>query len=147
MEITNKKAFFDHTILERLEAGIALHGAEVKAVKSGHADLSGSYVRIIGDEAFLINAKIFPYEFSRPEGFDENRTRKLLLHRQEIVVLKTKTAGAGLTIVPISLYLKSGLIKIQIAIAKSKKAWDKKQAIKKQDLERDLEADLGIEGY
>ncbi|MDO8582914.1 MAG: SsrA-binding protein, partial [bacterium] len=101
MKITNKRAFFDYSILEKFEAGINLYGAEVKAVRLGHADLTGSHVRIMGSEAYLINAKIFPYKYSRPENYDEQRTRKLLLHKNEIIALKSKTEGQNLTLVPV----------------------------------------------
>src|SRR3990172_3243403 len=104
MKIANKRAFFDYQILEKLEAGITLYGAEVKAVRLGHADLTGSHVRIIGSEAYLINAKIFPYQYARQEGYDEKRTRKLLLHKKEILTLKSRLDGQNLTLIPVSLY-------------------------------------------
>lgn len=142
MKITNKRAFYDYQIGDKFEAGINLNGAEVKAVKMGHADLSGSFVRIMGSEAYLINAKIFPYEYARPEGYDERRTRKLLLHKSEIISLKSKTAGANLALVPISLYDKHGLIKLEVGVGKGKKQYDKKEAKKKADLDREIEQDL-----
>lgn len=139
MKITNKRAFFDYQILEKFEAGINLFGAEVKAVRMGHADLSGSHVRIIGSEAYLINAKIFPYEYSRPEGYDEQRTRKLLLHKREIIALKSKIEGQNLALVPLSLYTTKSFIKLEIALGKGKKEFDKKEAIKKKDIQREIE--------
>ncbi len=142
MKITNKRAFYDYVITDRFEAGINLNGAEVKAVKMEHADLTGAYVRIMGSEAYLINAKIFPYEFARPEGYDETRTRKLLLHKSEIISLKSKTAGANLTLVPISFYDKHGLIKLEVGVGKGKKKFDKKTAKKKADLDREIEREL-----
>jgi len=142
MKITNSKAFFDYEIKDRLEAGITLFGAEVKAVRQGHADLTGSFVRILGSEAYLINAKIFPYEFARPDGYDMKRTRKLLLHKKQIISLKSKTEATNLTIVPISLYTTKNYIKLEVAIAKSKKEFDKRQKIKERDLERDIEAEF-----
>src|SRR3989344_9478008 len=111
MKIINKKAFFDYEILERFEAGINLIGAEVKAIRLGHADLSGSFVKIIGSEAYLVNSKIMPYEYGRPENYDPGRTRKLLLHKKEIVSLKSKMEGANLTLVPVSWYTSKRLIK------------------------------------
>lgn len=147
MEITNRRAFYDYELLERIEAGINLYGAEVKAVKMGHADLAGSFVRIMGSEAYLINAKIFPYQYARPENYDEKRTRKLLLHKKEIMALKGKTDGANTTLVPLSLYVKHGLIKVQVAIGRGKKKYEKRQAIKKKEHERDIEAELGIDGF
>lgn len=142
MKITNRKAFYDYEILETLEAGINLLGAEVKAVRLGNADLSGSHIRIIGSEAYLVNAKIFPYTYGRPEGYEENRTRKLLLHKKEIIALKSKTDGAGLTIIPVSLYTTRSFIKAEIAIAKGKKEYQKKEAKKKKDLDREMEQEL-----
>lgn len=145
MKISNKRAFYDYLIGEKFEAGINLNGAEVKAVKMGHADLSGSFVRIMGSEAYLINAKIFPYEYARPENYQETRTRKLLLHKKEIISLKGKTDGANLTLVPISLYDKHGLIKLEVGIGKGKRQFDKKETKKRADLKRDIEQELASE--
>lgn len=142
MKISNKRAFFDYQLLERIEAGIALNGAEVKAVKGGHADLTGSFVRVIGSEIYLVNAKIFPYKYARPEGYDEKRTRKLLLHKNEIIALKNKTDGANLALVPVSLYNSGGLIKVEIAIGKGKKKYEKKEALKRKDIEREIKREL-----
>lgn len=142
MKITNKRAFFDYQILEKVEAGINLYGAEVKAVRLGHADLTGSHVRIMGSEAYLINAKIFPYQYARPENYDEQRTRKLLLHKKEIIALKSKTEGQNLTLVPISLYTTKSFIKLEIALGKGKKQYDKKESIKKKDIQREIEQEM-----
>ncbi|OGH20021.1 MAG: SsrA-binding protein [Candidatus Levybacteria bacterium RIFCSPHIGHO2_02_FULL_37_13] len=146
MKITNRRAFYDYRILEKIEAGINLIGAEVKAVRLGHADLTGSHVRIMGSEAYLINAKIFPYEYARPEGFDEKRTRKLLLHKKEIIALKSKTEGQNLTLVPVSLYTTKSFIKLEIALGKGKKQYDKKETIKKKDIQREVEQELSDTG-
>lgn len=142
MKIDNKKAFFDYEISDRFEAGINLLGSEVKAVRLGQADLSGSFIKIIGNEAFLMNAKIFPYKYARPESYDENRTRKLLLHKNEIIALKGKTEGTNLTIVPLSLYTKDRYIKVGLALGKGKKKYEKREAIKKKDIKRDIEQSL-----
>lgn len=138
MKITNDRAYHDYEIQEKTEAGISLIGAEVKAIKLGHVDLNGAHFRIIGNEAFLINAKIFPYQYARPESYDERRTRKLLLHAREILSLKHRIEGANLTIVPIAMYTIGTLIKVEIAIAKGKKEFDKRRAIKKRDTDREL---------
>lgn len=138
MKITNSRAYYDYEISEKMEAGINLLGSEVKAIREGHADLSGSHVRIIGMEAYLVNAKIFPYKYARPEDYDERRSRKLLLHKRELLALKHKTEGASLTIVPISMYTMGTLIKIEIALAKGKKEFDKRHTIKKRDLDREI---------
>lgn len=142
MKIKNPKAFHNFELLEHIEAGIHLHGAEVKAIKLGHADLAGSYVKIIGSEAYLVNAKIYPYEYARPESYDEDRTRKLLLHKKEILTIKANLDGQKLTIVPTSLYTKGGFIKLDIAIGKGKKEYQKKESIKRRDIQRDLEREL-----
>ncbi|MBI2195547.1 MAG: SsrA-binding protein SmpB [Candidatus Levybacteria bacterium] len=142
MKIANKKAFFDYQITDRLEAGINLIGAEVKAVRLGHADLSGSFVKIIGSEAYLVNAKIFPYKYAAPQGYDENRTRKLLLHKSEIIALKGKTDGSNLSLVPLSIYTTDSFIKVELGLARGKKEYQKKEALKKKDIKRELEQDL-----
>lgn len=138
MKIPNKHASRDYQLFEHMETGIALLGAEVKAIRLGHADLTGSHVRIVGTEAYLINAQIFPYKYARPEGYQEKRTRKLLMHKKEILALKAKMEGAGLTIVPLSIYTIGTLIKVEIAIAKGKKEYDKRRDIKKRDIDREI---------
>lgn len=142
MKVTNQKAYYDYELFEKFEAGINLLGSEVKAVRLGHVDLTGSFVRIRGSEAYLFNAKIFPYKYARPEGYDEKRTRKLLLHKKEIVALKSKTEASKLTIVPILMYNTHSFIKVQLALGKPKKQFDKRRSIKKRDQERDLEQAL-----
>jgi len=141
-KITNQRAFFDYQLLDRFEAGINLTGAEVKAIRLGHADLTGSFVKFQGSEAYLVNAKIFPYKYARPEGYDEKRTRKLLLHKREIVSLKSKTDGVSLTIVPVSMYTNTSHIKLQLALGKPKRRIDKRQTIKKRELDREISAEV-----
>lgn len=142
MKITNKKAFFDYQLLDRFEAGINLFGFEVKSVRAGKADLTGSFVRIVGSEAYLVNAKIFPYQQAQVENYDERRTRKLLLHKKEIISLKGKTDGANLSLVPVSLYLKHGFVKVEVALGKGKKKYEKRESIKKKDIQRNIEHEL-----
>lgn len=142
MKIDNKKAFFDYEILEKIEAGINLYGAEVKAIRLGHADLSGSFVRVMGSEVYLVNAKIFPYKYAAPEGYDERRTRKLLLHKKEILALKGRVEGSNLTLVPLSLYTTKSFIKVQIGLGKGKKEFEKREKIKKRDIQRSVEREL-----
>lgn len=139
MKITNKRAFFDYEIKDRVEAGINLYGAEVKAIRNGHVDLTGSHARIMGAEAYLVNAKILPYKYARPEGYNETRSRKLLLHKKEIISLKSKLDGEKLTLIPISLYQKHGYIKVELGLGKGKKQYDKRASIKKKDQKRDME--------
>ncbi len=142
MKITNSRAFYDYRILESLEAGINLNGAEVKAVRLGHVDLKGSYARIIGSEAYLVNAKILPYSYARPEDYEPTRTRKLLLHKAQLLALKSKMDGQSLTLVPLSLYTTRRYIKVQLGLGKGKKEYQKREAIKRQDLDRELEQEF-----
>ena len=142
MKVTNEKAFYDYEILERIEVGIQLTGAEVKAARAGQVDLKGSFVKIVNSEAVLVNAKIFPYEYARPEGYDPHRTRKLLLHKKELISLQSKTEGANLTIVPVSVYTKHHLIKLEIALAKPKKQYQKREDLKRRAIQRDIETAL-----
>ncbi|TSC53109.1 MAG: SsrA-binding protein [Microgenomates group bacterium LiPW_16] len=141
MKVTNRRAYHDYHILERLEAGIHLTGPEVKSVKGGHISLEGAFVKIAGSEAYLINAQIYPYPHARLENYDPRRTRKLLLHKKEIIALKSKIQS-GLTLVPLSCYTKQGLVKIELALARGKKRYEKREALKKRDLERELEEEL-----
>lgn len=144
MKIVNKKAFHDYTILEHFEAGIALTGAEVKSLKGGHAQLDGAFVRIIGSEGYLVNAQIFPYQFARPPagGYDPRRTRKLLFHKSEIIHLTSKIDGANLTLIPISWYTKGPLVKLDVALARGKKQYEKREVIRKEDQKRELEREF-----
>lgn len=141
-KITNRRAFYDYEISERLEAGINLLGAEVKAIKLGHADLTGSFVRIMGSEAYLINAKVFPYKFAVTSDYDEDRTRKLLLHKKEILALKSKSQASNLSLVPLALYVKKGFIKLEIGLGRGRKKYDKKEKIKRKDIQREIEAEF-----
>ncbi len=142
MRIVNKKAFHDYTILDKFEAGVHLIGAEVKSLKGGHASLEGAFVRLIGSEAYLVNAQIFPYIYARPEGYDPKRTRKLLLHKREIVGLKSKIEGANLTLVPLVWYTKGPLVKLEVGVARGKKQYEKREAKKREDVRRELEVEF-----
>ena len=139
MKIINRKAGYDYELSDRMEAGVRLVGSEVKAVRLGKADLTGSFVRIIGTEAYLVNANIFPYEYARPDGYDARRTRKLLMHKKQIIALRSRIEGSHLTVVPISLYTSHNFIKLEIALARSKKKFEKREEIKKRDIDRQLE--------
>jgi len=144
MKITYRRVYHDYHILEKLEAGIHLTGPEVKSVKGGHMSLEGAFVKIVGSEAYLVNAQIHPYPHARPPagGYDPRRTRKLLLHKKEIIALKSRTQQGSLTLVPLSCYTKQGLVKLEIALARGKKKYEKRDALKRQDLERELEEEL-----
>ncbi len=142
MKIVNKKAHFDYKITDTIEAGITLYGHEVKSARLGNVNLVGSFVRIIGNEAYLVNATIFPYQKGQVVDYDERRTRKLLLHKKEIISLKSKTDGANLSLVPVSMYLKQGHIKLEIGLGKGKKQYEKKETIKKRDIQRSVEQEM-----
>lgn len=139
MRIVNKKASFEYILSDRFEAGVSLLGSEVKSLKSGHASLDGAFVKIINGEAYIINAQIFPYEHARPDKYDPKRTRKLLLHKKELLKISMKAKGENLTVVPVSWYNKGPRIKLEIAIAKGKKQYEKRASKKKEIEKRDLE--------
>lgn len=142
MKIYNRRAQHEYTILEEVEAGIRLLGSEVKSIKGGRMSLEGSFVRVMGNEIFLVNAQIFPYMYARPEGYDPKRSRKLLLHKKEIISLKSKVDGQSLALIPVECYNKGGLIKLKIGIAKGRKEYQKREKIKKRDIERDVQREL-----
>ncbi|HZJ18132.1 MAG TPA: SsrA-binding protein SmpB [Patescibacteria group bacterium] len=144
MKIYNKRARFDYDIKESFEAGISLYGAEVKAIRLNQIDINGSYVRIMNSEAYLVGAKIYPYKFARPDNYSESRSRKLLLHKKQIISLKSKIDGLGLSLFPISLYIKGHLIKVEVGLGKGKKEYQKKEAIKRRDVQRDIEQELKL---
>ncbi|MDD5687313.1 MAG: SsrA-binding protein SmpB [Elusimicrobia bacterium] len=138
---TNRKARFNYTILESYEAGIVLEGSEVKSVRAGNIDLKDGYVKIENSEVFLYNINISLYDFAsdRLSGkYDPQKPRKLLLHKKEITRLQVKVSERGLSIIPIEVYLKNGLVKVEISVAKGKKTWDKRESIKKREIEREI---------
>ncbi|BAI81334.1 ssrA RNA (tmRNA)-binding protein [Deferribacter desulfuricans SSM1] len=139
---TNKKAYHDYEILEKYEAGIVLKGTEVKSAKNGRINLRDSFIRISNGEAFLLNCHISPYEQGNIMNHDPTRTRKLLLHKREIERLAGKVQEKGLTLVPLRVYLKNNLVKVEVALAKGKKLHDKREAIKKKDLDREISRTL-----
>lgn len=139
MKIVNKKATFDYEIIDRFEAGIQLLGLEVKSLREGHGSLDGSFVKLIGPDAFLVNAQIFPYLYARPETYDPKRTRRLLLHKKELISLRGKISGANLTLIPLSWYTKGSHIKLEVALARGKKQYEKREKMRKKAEIRDLE--------
>jgi len=135
----NRKAYHDYEILEKYEAGIVLEGHEVKSIKKGKVSLQGAYVKIKGDEIFLIGATITPYQPQNiSKEYDPQRTRKLLLNKSEINTLIGKEKEKGLTIVPLKLYNKRGKIKLLVGLVKSRKKKDKREIIKKREEERKI---------
>lgn len=137
MKIINRKFHREYQELEKYEAGIVLYGAEVKSIRDGRLKLDDAFVKILGSEAYLINAQIPLYEYARIPGHDAKRTRKLLLHKKELIRLKTKIASSGgLTLAPVSCYNKGDLIKLEIALVKGRKDIEKRRLEKKRDIER-----------
>jgi SsrA-binding protein len=135
----NRKAFFDYEILKRFTAGLELLGLEVKSVREGKVNLRGAFVAVRGGEAFLVGADIPAYQpKNAPAEYDATRARRLLLESKELEELAEAESTKGLTIVPLSVYNKGRFLKLDLAIARGKKQFDKRQAIKKRDTERDL---------
>ena len=142
MRIVNKKALHNYHILEHLESGVVLTGAEVKSIRAGRIDLGESYVRILNGEAYLVNANIPKYQQASDEDYDATKSRKLLLHRLQIDSLMGKVTGKGTTLVPISIYEKNNRFKVEIGLGKSKKEFDKRKVIKERDHIRRVEQEL-----
>ena len=135
----NRKASFEYELLERFEAGIELRGSEIKSIRVGGLDFRDSYARFTKNELFLENLYIPPFEKASYNNHEPSRNRKLLLHRKELDNLRIAITHQGLTIVPVRLYMKSGRAKLEIAIAKGKKLWDKREAEKTRDAKREME--------
>jgi SsrA-binding protein len=143
----NKKALFNYQLLEKFEAGISLTGQEVKSIKSGRMNLAGSFVVFKGGEAFLLGANVPPYQpKNAPSDYDPKRTRKLLLTRKEINYLLGKSEQKGLTMIPLKVYTNNGKIKLEFGLAKGKQQYDKRDAIKKRELDREMERELKARG-
>lgn len=141
--ITNKKATFNYEILETIEAGIVLSGAEVKAIRNGMGNLQGAFIILRGGEAFLVKATVSPFQVANtPKGYDPEQPRKLLLSRKEFQKLERELHTAGLTIVPLSLYNKKSKIKLAIALVRGKKKADKRESIKQRDTKREIQRTL-----
>ena len=140
----NKKALFNYEVLERFEAGLVLFGQEVKSIKTGHINLSGSYVTFNRNEPFLVGVKVPPYQPNNAGAdFGEERQRKILLNKKEIDYLMGKTKVKGFSLIPLKIYEKSGRIKLEFGLAKGKRKYDKKEKIKKRDVDREINRELG----
>jgi SsrA-binding protein len=136
---TNRKARHEYFILESLESGIALQGSEIKSIRAGQISLAEAYIRIDGQEAWLEDAHIAPYEQASINNHDPRRPRKLLLHRDEILKFWNMVRQKGVTVIPLNVHLKDGRAKLEIAVAKGKKLYDKRAEIAKRDSEREIE--------
>ena len=142
ISIENKKARFDYEIADKFEAGVELVGSEVKSIRLGHANLGDSFCFVEGGEIFLKNCFVASYEKGSYYNEEERRKRKLLLHKYEIRRLIGKTKEKGYTLVPLKLYFKGQRVKVEIALAKGKKQFEKKQTIKERDIVRDMDRQI-----
>ena len=137
---TNKKAYFNYEILEKFEAGIVLSGTETKAAKTGKASLAASFAIIRNNKVSLLNCSISPFQPKNiSSAYDPERTRKLLLHKKEIEYLLGKVKQKNLTLIPLRMYTKHGLVKIELGLVKGKKKFDKREAIKKREVKRNID--------
>jgi len=137
--VSNRRATFNYEILETFEAGIALQGTEIKSLRNNGGSLQEAYVKVIGNDLWLVGCNIAPYRFGNIHNHEERRERKLLMHKREIDRLRTATQEKGQTIIPLAFYLKDGRVKVKIATAKGKKNFDKREAIKERDEKRHMD--------
>ena len=137
IEVKNRKAYFDYFIQREIECGIVLTGTEIKSIRKGSVNLKDTYARIKNNEVYVINMFISRYDEGNQFNHDERRQRKLLLHKKEIIKLHQEIKEQGLTLVPLKLYFKNNHAKILLGVCKGKKLYDKRDTIKKRDLERD----------
>lgn len=142
MEILNRKARYDYVIEDTYEAGIVLTGTEIKSVRQGKVNIKDSYAIIRNDEIYLLNTHISVYEEGNRFNHEEDRTRKLLLHKREILKLKNKLELEGYTLIPLRFYFVKNKCKVEIGLCKGKKNYDKKESIKERDIQRELEKDF-----
>lgn len=140
----NKKAYFDYFIEDKYETGIALHGTEVKSVRMGRCSIKEAYIKVENGEVFIYGMHISPYEKGNIFNKDPLRTKKLLMHRYEINKIFAKIQQKGYTLVPLQVYLKKGLVKIEIGVAKGKKLYDKRADIAKKDVKREAEKEFKV---
>jgi SsrA-binding protein len=137
--VSNRRATFNYEILETFEAGIVLQGTEIKSLRDNGGSLQEAYVKVIDNELWLIGSNIAHYRYGNVHNHEEKRDRKLLMHKREIVKMQVAVQEKGLTIIPLSLYLKEGRVKIKIATAKGKKTFDKRATVKERDEKRNMD--------
>jgi SsrA-binding protein len=138
----NRKAKFEFFILDTMEAGISLVGSEIKSIRASQVSLEEAYIKVDGQEAWLMDAHIAPYELANRFNHEPRRSRRLLLHKKEILKLWSEVRQKGVTIIPVRMYLKDGRAKVEIAVAKGKKLYDKRADIAKKDMQRDMDRKL-----
>ncbi len=142
MKIVNRRAKHDYEILDTLDAGVVLSGSEVKSIRAGRASLMGAFVKIRNNEAWLINMLITKYEHAGELKTDERRTRKLLLTSKQLLDWERRSSTKGMAIVPLEAFTKKGLVKISLGLGKGKREFEKREVIKKRDIQRDVEREL-----
>ena len=135
----NRAAFHEYFVLDKVEAGLALLGTEVKSIREGKVNIKDGFIRIEGGQAFLENVHIQPWEAGNRQNHEPTRSRRLLMHKREIIELYSKVREQGLTIVPLRLYFRGGKAKVEVALVKGKKSWDKRQAIAERDAKREMQ--------
>ncbi len=140
--VTNRRALHDYSIIESTEAGIQLKGTEVKSIRAGGVSLADSFARLENNELFLYNMHISPYEFGNIYNPDPVRPRKILLHRRQIQKLALEVSSKHLALIPLKLYFKNGIVKVELALAKGKKLYDKRESIRQREADRDLKRAL-----
>ena len=140
--VSNRRASHNYEILETFEAGIVLQGTEIKSLRDNGGSLQEAYVKVLGTDLWLINCNIAPYRYGNLNNHEEKRDRKLLMHKREIEKLRIASQEKGLTLIPLAFYLKNGRVKTKIAIAKGKKDYDKREAIKERDDKKQLQRAL-----
>ncbi|MBP3593244.1 MAG: SsrA-binding protein SmpB [Lachnospiraceae bacterium] len=140
----NKKAYYDYFIEDKYEAGVALHGTEVKSIRMGKCSIKESYIKIEDGEVFIYGMHISPYEKGNIFNKDPMRIKKLLMHKYEINKLNGKLQQKGLTLVPLQVYLKGGLVKVEVGLARGKKLYDKRDSLAKKDMKREAEKEFKI---
>ncbi len=140
--LVNKKATFEYEILQKFEAGVVLSGAEVKSLRNKSGSLTGSFVKIIGEEAFLLNAQISPYKYADNRDYDPKRTRKLLLKKKEILHLLESSSQKGNALVPLTFVASGRMIKLNFGVGRGKKQFEKRAKLKERDIARDTARDL-----
>lgn len=143
----NRKARHEYHLLDKYEAGLVLKGSEIKSIRAGQVNIKQAYVRVDGEEAWLIDAHIAPYDQASYQNHEPTRPRKLLLHKKEIYRLYDEVRRKGTTIIPTQMYLSKGRAKVEIAVARGKKLHDKRSSLAKRDAQRQIERDLRRSGY
>jgi len=140
--IENKKARHDYTVIDTLEAGLELKGWEVKSLRLGRASMKDSHVRFMNNQAYLVHMHITPYQFTRSEEVDETRSRRLLVHKKQLIELASASKEKGLSVIPLKVYIKRGHFKVLVGLARGKKVHEKREILKQRDLARDAAREL-----